>query len=120
MTRGVKTGHQTGLDVGRACRLFLRLKLYRILATRYKSPMGEVDIVASHGNTVIAVEVKARATREDALEFILPQQRARIGQALQDFVMRNPRFAHHNLRFDAMLGVPRHWPVHIKNAWHAE
>ena len=117
MMRRQKTGHQTGLDAERMCRLALRLKFYRILAMRYKTPMGEIDIVATRGNTVIAVEVKARATREDALESISSQQRARIAQALQDFVMRHPRFARHNLRFDVMLAVSRQWPVHIKNAW---
>lgn len=115
-----RTSYQTGLIAERMCRIALRLKFYRILAERYKTPMGEIDIVAARGNSVVAVEVKARATREEAVESISAQQRERIGRALQDFIMRNPRFARADLRFDVMLAMPRRWPLHIRNAWRAE
>ena len=121
MTRARKrTGHQTGLAAERLCRLALRLKFYRILAERYKTPMGEIDIIAARGNTVVAVEVKARATRDDAVASISAQQQMRIARTLQDFIMRNPRFAKADLRLDVMLAAPRRWPLHIKNAWHSE
>jgi len=115
-----RTSYKTGIDAEFFCRLALRLKGYRILATRYKTPMGEIDIVAARGHTVVAVEVKARPTQSDALESISPQQRARIARALQDFTMRNPRFARHNLRFDVMAALPRRWPLNIKDAWRVE
>ena len=35
---------------------------YRILARRWKSPLGEIDIVAARRHLLIFVEVKARAT----------------------------------------------------------
>ncbi len=121
MTRTTrKTGHKTGMDAEALCRLALRLKFYRILATRYKTPMGEIDIVAARGNNLVAVEVKARATRRDALESISPNQQGRIARALQDFVMRHPRYTHADLRFDVMVALPRRWPVHIINAWQAD
>jgi putative endonuclease len=85
-----RSSHRKGLSAETFCRLALRLKGYRILATRYNTPMGEIDIVAARGRTVIAVEVKARPTLEAAVEAISPQQRARIVRALQDFVMRHP------------------------------
>ncbi len=44
------------------CALGLRLRGYRVLARRYKVPVGEVDIVARRGRTLVFVEVKARAT----------------------------------------------------------
>ena len=115
-----RTGHKTGLIAERLCRLALRLKLYRIVAERYKTPMGEIDIVATRGKTLIAIEVKARSTRDAALQSVSPQQRDRIARALQDFVMRHPRYAQHDLRFDIMLATPNRWPQHIQNAWHAE
>ena len=116
----MRTSHQTGLAAERLCRLALRLKFYRILAERYKTAMGEIDIVAQRGNTVIAVEVKSRATHESAAESISPHQQARIARALQNFIQRHPRFAQANLRFDVMLATPNRWPKHIKNAWLAE
>jgi putative endonuclease len=115
-----KTRYQTGLDAERLCRLALRLKFYRILAERYKTPVGEIDILAARGNTVVAVEVKARATRDTAVESLSPHQKTRISNALQYFIMRTPRYAKANLRFDMMLATPKRWPTHIKNAWHAE
>jgi putative endonuclease len=115
-----RTSYTTGLAAESLCKLALRLKFYRILAMRYKTPMGEIDIVASRGNTLIAVEVKARATRDEAILSLSAQQRARIERALQDFVMRHPRLSHYNLRFDVMLAIPRRWPRHMVNAWHAD
>jgi putative endonuclease len=113
----MRTSHKTGIDAEALCRLALRLKFYRVLATRYKTPMGEIDIVAMRGGNLVAVEVKARATREDALESLSHTQRGRIARALQDFVMRHPRYANADLRFDMMLAIPYRWPVHIINAW---
>ncbi len=114
-----RTSYQTGLAAERLCVFALRLKFYRILAVRYKTPVGEIDIIASKGRTVVAVEVKARSTKEAALECLTPKQRERIRRALQDFVMRKPFYAHATMRFDVMLALPRRWPLHIKNAWHA-
>ena len=115
-----RTSHHTGLATEKICRLALRLKFYRILAEPYKTPMGEIDIIAARGNMVVAIEVKARATRSEATAVISEQQCARITHALQDFVMRNPRFSRTDPHFDVMLSTPRRWPQHIKNAWCAE
>jgi len=115
-----KTSYTTGLLAERLCRIALRLKFYRILAERYKTPMGEIDIVAARGNTVIAIEVKARSDKETALASISPTQQQRIAQALLSFTHRNPRYAKANLRFDVMVVTPHKWPLHLKNAWRAE
>src|SRR5687767_4458845 len=48
------------------CRFALRLKGYRILAQGWRSPQGEIDIVARRGGTVAIVEVKARGSLEAA------------------------------------------------------
>ncbi|MDD3370572.1 MAG: YraN family protein [Alphaproteobacteria bacterium] len=112
-----RTAYQTGLSAERKCRWALRLKGYGILAERYKTPVGEIDLVAARGKTLIAVEVKARATQEAALESIQPRQQARIAHALEYFVMNNPRFSGVNLRFDVMLVAPGRWPRHMENAW---
>ena len=114
-----KTTYKTGLNAERMCRIALRLKFYRILAQRYKTPFGEIDVIAARGNTVVAVEVKFRATRDAAVESISVQQQARIANALQYFIMRKPCLANFNLRFDVMLASPARWPTHIKNAWFA-
>lgn len=112
-----RAGYTTGLAAEALCRLALALKFYRVVAMRYKTPVGEIDIVAARGRTLIAVEVKARSTSEDAAAAIQPAQQARIARALQYFVQRHPRYAACDLRFDAMMVTPGRWPRHIQNAW---
>ncbi len=40
--------------------LWLRVKGYRIEARNWRCPLGEIDIVASKGDTLVFIEVKAR------------------------------------------------------------
>jgi len=62
--------------VGRElCLWSLRLKGYRILARDYRVPMGEIDILARRGGTLVAIEVKARGDQASASEAITPRQR---------------------------------------------
>jgi putative endonuclease len=114
------TAHQTGLVAETLCRWVLRLKGYRILAARYKSPLGEIDIIALRGKTVAMVEVKARPTFDQALEAISPRQRQRLQRATMEWLARHPQLAQHDVRFDAMLAAPWRWPRHITNAWQAD
>ena len=116
------TRHATGLIAEALCRLALRLKGYRIIASRYRSPLGEIDIVAARGKVIAVVEVKARADYNAAASAISPRQQERLHRAAQDFLSHHPQFQNYDLRFDAMLCAPRahalfYWPVHIKNAW---
>jgi putative endonuclease len=57
--RNYDHGHQAEF----LCRLALRLKGYQILAARYRTPLGEIDIVASRGNIIAVIEVKARTNK---------------------------------------------------------
>jgi putative endonuclease len=41
---------------------FLKEKGYRIITRNYKSCIGEIDIIARDGNTIVFIEVKTRAT----------------------------------------------------------
>lgn len=44
----------------RQAALLLHLKGFRLEARRYRSPVGEVDIIARRAELLVAVEVKAR------------------------------------------------------------
>jgi putative endonuclease len=44
----------------------LRLKGYAVVARRYKTPVGEIDLVALKGKRLAFIEVKRRKTKEDA------------------------------------------------------
>lgn len=95
----------------------LRVHGYRILARRFKVPVGEIDIVAVKGDTLAIVEVKARRDLDTAAESISAHQRGRITRAALAFCQANPRYASASIRFDVMLVRPWRLPVHIVGAW---
>lgn len=97
---------------------FLRLKGYRILASRFRTPAGEIDLVARHFGTLVFVEVKARrsGSLEDAW---LAVNARRITQAGDFFLARHPRYAQSDLRYDVIFLAPMTWPRHVVNAFDA-
>lgn len=101
---------------GRAAAL-LRLKGYRILERRWRSPVGEVDLIAKRRRTLVFIEVKARASLKDAAESIVEPQRRRIARAAEAYLAYHPDLEFENVRFDAILVAPGRWPRHIEAAW---
>jgi putative endonuclease len=101
------------------CAFLLRLKGYRILARNLREPVGEVDIVARRGKTLVFVEVKARHTKAAALEAVSTKQRQRIINAAQIYLAKHPDCANLHVRFDVMAVAPGGWPAHIRSAWEA-
>jgi len=99
------------------CALSLRLRGYRILARRFRTPVGELDIVARRGRTLAFIEVKARPTLALAAESIAARQRLRVERAAGAYLALNPALARLDARLDAMLVAPRRWPRHIEDAW---
>jgi putative endonuclease len=97
--------------------LWLMAKGYRILAFRLRLRQGEIDLVAMRRGVLVAVEVKARASLEAALEAVTPAQRERIRRALRAFVARRPRYAAAELRLDLLALAPGRFPRHIHGAW---
>ncbi|MFN4283589.1 MAG: YraN family protein [Alphaproteobacteria bacterium] len=95
----------------------LRLAGWRILARDWRSPAGEIDIIARRGRLVLFVEVKARGDLLAAGEAVGARQRSRIAAAAALFLARRPELAGCDARFDAMLVAPWRWPVHLPDAW---
>jgi putative endonuclease len=93
----------------------LMAKGYLILGRRVKTHAGEIDIIASRGKRLAFVEVKRRATREDAEAAITARQAARIRRAADHWLAKRPRYHTHELGFDVIFLVPGHWPRHIVN-----
>ena len=114
-TSSRKRAEKAGRRAEKLCELWLRLKGYRILATRHKSPAGEIDIIAKRGNVVVAVEVKNRTDRESALHAITSRQQNRIARALEAYAGKVGHTG--DLRLDLM--IVRNWGriEHLKNAW---
>ena len=92
-------------------------KGYRILSRRFRCAGGEIDIIAGRRHTIIFVEVKARASLDDAAESVTPRQRGRIAAAAEIWLAQNPKVAFKDLRFDAILIAPGKLPQHIHGAF---
>lgn len=105
--------YQTGLWAEVVAALFLTFKGYRILARRYKTSSGEIDLVAVRGNTVAFIEVKARASLEFAQASISRRQSQRIHRAACEWIGKSPRFQTYEQRCDAVYILPAAWPVHV-------
>ncbi len=110
---------QTGISAEARAAAFLIAKGYRILARRYRTPHGEIDLVVRRRNLIAFVEVKARATLDDAAFAVTPRQQTRIIAAAQGWLVAHPEHAEFELRFDAMLIAPRRLPRHVLAAFDA-
>ncbi|MCO5732700.1 YraN family protein [Rhizobium sp. SSA_523] len=93
--------------------LFLRLKGYRIIALRYRTPVGEIDIIARKGSLVAFVEVKLRRSSGEAVDAVGLATQQRIRAAGNRWLMQQ-RDAHLlSLRFDIIAmqqwTLPRHF-----------
>jgi putative endonuclease len=110
---------QTGLSAESRAAAYLLAKGYRILARRFRTRHGEIDIVARRRNLLAFVEVKARASLDEAAYALTPRQQARIVAAAQAWLMAHPEHAEFELRFDALLIAPRRLPRHLLAAFDA-
>ncbi len=115
-----RAAERRGKSAELLCLWHLRLKGYRILARRYKTPAGEIDLIVRRGDTIAAIEVKARADFDSAGEAITRRQQQRIMRAVAHFLSRRPDLAMLAARFDVMLVAPRRWPRHLVDAWREE
>lgn len=99
------------------CVWHLRLRGWRVLARRVRTPVGEIDIVAARHGLIAFIEVKARPDRALAAESVTPHQRRRIRRAAEAFLQKRPDLAGRDLRFDVMLIAPWQMPLHVIDAW---
>jgi putative endonuclease len=110
---------RTGLSAESRAAAYLMAKGYRILAKRFRTPYGEIDLVARKRGLLAFIEVKARASLDDAAYAVTPRQQARIIEAAQAWMMAHPEHAEFEIRFDAVLIAPRRLPRHLLAAFDA-
>lgn len=106
-----------GLSAEMRAAAWLMAKGFRIAARRYRSPAGEIDIVARRGNLLLFVEVKARERIDDAAYSVTERQKRRIAASAAAWLAQHPDDAARDIRFDAMLVAPKRWPRHIPAAF---
>lgn len=100
--------------------MMLRLKGYRIIAQRWKSAGGEIDLIIRRGSLIAFVEVKARKKADDALISVNHHQRRRIVNAARHWLATNSDVVDCDCRFDIVMVTPYQWPQHVANAFAAD
>ncbi len=102
-------------------RFYLMLKGFRILNTRYKTKVGEIDIIAKRFKTVHFIEVKARNSIDACKHSVSEKSKERIKRAaslwLQTAIKKQHLSQNYSLKFDLIAIVPRRFPAHIMDAW---
>ncbi len=108
---------QRGFDAEAKAAWLLRLKGYRILARRWRAPVGEIDLIARRGKVLAFVEVKARAEARHAAEALGPRQQERLRRAAAAYLAGRPPAQDIQLRFDCVFLGEGLWPRHLPDAF---
>ena len=114
----IETNHEKGVQAENRAALWLEANGYEILERRYKTPMGEIDLIIKRDDVIAFVEVKSRKTEGEALESITPKARKRIIQTAEHFLSTYTG-VYDIARFDA-LAVTLDDIHHLENAWQIE
>ena len=107
----------TGISAESRGAAYMVAKGFRIIARRWRSPVGEIDIVARRRSLLVFVEVKARNNLDEAAESVTMRQRARIAAAAEAWLATYPDPSITDIRFDAILVAPGKMPRHIPGAF---
>ncbi len=96
---------------------WLLAKGYRIVAMRYRTRSGEIDIIARKGALAVFVEVKARSGRMAAIHSVSAPSQRRIRAASDHWLSRQKDAAYLSQRYD-IVAVNRFFcPAHFKDAF---
>lgn len=112
-----QTGHQKGLWAELKAKAYLRLNGYHLLEERFKTPLGEIDLIVKKENMVVFVEVKLRRTVEAAAEAIHAKNQSRVRHAAELYLQQHPEYNEYEMRFDALVMAAGAWPEHIPDAF---
>jgi len=117
-----RTNYATGHFLERVAAFLLQCKGYHLVARNFitgrGTGAGEIDLIMMKNKTLIFIEVKKRQNYITAGEAITLKNRQRTTRASEVFLQRHPKYNSYNIRYDAILFCPHHWPRHIKNAWY--
>lgn len=118
-----KQAYQLGLNAEDLAAHFLRSLGLDEVDRRARMPGGEIDLVVEDAETLVFVEVKARATLTDGVEAVSVRQQARIRSGLRAWLSAHDRdgkrMATKSVRCDVIVVAPGHDPLHIPNAFPA-
>ena len=94
-----------------------RLKGFRVLEMRYRTPLGEMDLVLRRRSLLVFAEVKARRSFDQAMHALRLRQQQRLARAAELYIRDHPIHAACTVRFDLIAICPWRWPRQIEDAW---
>jgi len=100
---------------------YLKLKGYRILESNYRNRIGEIDIIAKEGTSLVFVEVKARKTERygSPKNAVTEAKQLKISKTALAYLKETGQL-NHKARFDVVAIDARYSPPDIevvKNAF---
>lgn len=76
---------------------------FAVVASRFRTPHGELDLVATSATQLLVVEVKQRACLADAAASLSHRQAQRLLAATEWMLMTHPQWQRAETRIDLML-----------------
>lgn len=108
--------HRSGHSAELIAAAYLIARGHRILARRFKTGAGEIDLITLKAGRVGFVEVKRRATLGDCEASITPKLRQRVRAAANLWMAKNARYQAHDCGFDIVFVLPWRLPVYLRDA----
>lgn len=96
--------------------VYLMAHGHRILARRFKTPLGEIDLITRKGRRIGFVEVKLRRTRLDCEAAITARLGQRVRRAAGLWQAKQEVFRDFDIGFDLVFIVPWHRPLYLPDA----
>ncbi len=112
------TAYAKGVWAEKFAKFYLHLKGHRIHKSRFKTVVGEIDLITETNDCIIFVEVKMRDTHEQAAYAVTPQQQKRLRNTALLYLQQHP--THKKVRFDVLLVNRHQFPIHLKNVLWSE
>ncbi|MEY4880346.1 MAG: hypothetical protein RJB62_1815 [Pseudomonadota bacterium] len=90
-----KTAEKGGRRAEGLAALWLRLKWYRVVGRRVRTPVGEIDLIALSPRGILCfIEVKNRKGNRVAAEAVSHRQQSRIARAAELYLSSHPALRH--------------------------
>jgi putative endonuclease len=117
MRRNRAAAYRHGHFAEAAATALLFVKGFRPLARRYRTPLGEIDLIVRRGRLIAFVEVKARDRHVDGLASVGRMSESRIVAAADLWLAKHPAAAGFDLRYDMVVVTPWRLPSHRPDAF---
>jgi putative endonuclease len=111
------SSYKSGVAAENYAKDLLEAKDYRIIAQRYKTKGGEIDLIAKRGDHLAFVEVKGRKTADEGVWAVLPRQQSRIAAAAEIFLGEYTSLPFSSASFDVIVVTPHQVCTHIEQAF---